>query len=223
MKKVITFILTAVLVCCLTITVHAESANVTDPEVSDVFVETNDQDAGTVNTVIPDAGGGVNVDTVLTRVKEWWDEYSAIIESVVGFLVISIAGVFAKKIKSGVSDILGKILTAKGSVDAQSQKTDALINGYNGQIDVITGLQNETAELRQKIGETCIKAEEALKAIVCIGHMLSTVYINNAALPQGTRDIVNVDYAQIMKLVNHVADDLNIEPEVTANETLAEE
>lgn len=216
MKKVITFVLILLLAFAFSVNAYAQEledevssteqgGEVTDaPETGEngESAEDPEKESTPGETEAPD-GEKLNIDSVLARVGEWWEEYSDEIESIVGFIVTAAIAAFYKKIKSGILDIINKIATLKGSSDAQTDKSRELVAGYNAQTDAITKLENKVAEMDRNLGDIYIKADEALEAMVQVADILNTVYSNSAALPQGIKNIVNLDYAKCMEILRH--------------------
>ena len=147
----------------------------------------------------PGTEGDVSVATVYDKALEWWKANEDEIAAFATMVATAIFGIFYSKIKLGINDLIGKngsLITA----NASSNKTmGELIVGYNSQVDEIKLLRVENSELK-KINEQNASDIAALKGeIGHIAHILTTVYTNSKALPQGVKDMINIECAECMR------------------------
>lgn len=159
--------------------------------------------------------------TFFGRVWEWVTASAAEILTVLGdiVLVACLIAQWVKKKKKLVE--LGKnIVTVKDDVanTVSSQKsvvnvTNELIEGYNKFEKALNNFDATESE-RYK---TLLAAFAQTKAIL---EILTTVYANSKNIPQGVKDLVNLKYADVLKLVGD-EDKLKeiAEPAETAEET----
>lgn len=148
----------------------------------------------------PGTEGDVSAATVYDKALEWWKANEDEITAFATMVATAIFGIFYSKIKLGINDLIGKngsLITA----NASSNKTmRELTVGYNSQVDEIKLLRVENSELRF-INEQNAKEIVAIKKeIGMIAHIISTAYSNSKALPQGTKEIINLECAECMKI-----------------------
>lgn len=173
MKKILTFfILITITMLMFTVCVHAET----------IDIETD-----------------VSVSTVYEKALEWWRANENEITSFLTMTATALFGIFYSKIKLGINDLIvknGSLINA----NANSNKVQGeLIVGYNSQVDEIKTLRAENAELT-KINEQNAADIEVIKSeIAHIAHILTTVYTNSKALPQGVKDIVTLECAECIR------------------------
>lgn len=174
MKKVITFVvILCVLLFAFSVCTYAQEANIE---------------------------AGITMSTVYDRAIEWWKENEDEISTVVSFVATALFAMFIKKIKAGILDLTVKIKSLISTSTNSTNKQDELILGFNGQIDVIEKLVSENSALKA-INEQNAKEIVATKQeIAHIAHILTTVYTNSKALPQGVRDMINIECAQCMRI-----------------------
>ncbi len=219
MKKIFVLILALIFVLSLCIGAHAEEAvpgeeiiiegEVIPEETPEEIPEDKptvepEENYGEAPDVPPseDGAGGVSVDTVLTRVFEWWETNKAEIMSVVGLAISAIFAAFGKHIANKITnfknDTNEKIdNTSKASND----KINELVEAYNRNAD-------ETKALRQEIALLCVKVDEVDKKTLeteeieeSIARILTTAY-TNSRLPNGTKEMINTECAQIINKVH---------------------
>ena len=173
MKKILTlFILVTAMMIAFTVCAYAEGASPED---------------------------AASLSSVYDRAIEWWKANEDEITAFATMVATAIFGIFYSKIKLGINDLIGKngsLITA----NASSNKTmGELIVGYNSQVDEIKLLRVENSELK-KINEQNAADIAALKGeIGHIAHILTTVYTNSKALPQGVKDMINIECAECMR------------------------
>lgn len=140
--------------------------------------------------------------TFFDRVWEFIVGHAAEILTVIGNVIL-IAYMIAKNVKSKKKLIeLGtNIITVKDDVAStvSSQKsvvsvTNELIEGYNR---FEKALNNFDATENERY-KTMLAAFAQTKAIL---EILTTVYANSKNIPQGVKDLVNLKYADVLKLV----------------------
>lgn len=140
--------------------------------------------------------------TFFGRIWEWATAHATEILTVVGDIVL-VAYLIRKNFKSKKKLVeLGKnIITVKDDVAStvNSQKsvvnvTNELIEGYNR---FEKALNNFDATENERY-KTMLAAFAQTKAIL---EILTTVYANSKNIPQGVKDLVNLKYADVLKLV----------------------
>ena len=140
--------------------------------------------------------------TFFGRIWEWVQAYVAEILTVVGDIVL-VGFMIAQKVKQKkkLAAIGADVLTVKDGVTntETSQRnvvsvTNELIEGYNRFEKAINNF-DATEQERYK---TMLAAFAQTKAIL---EILTTVYANSKNIPQGVKDLVNLKYADVLKLV----------------------
>lgn len=140
--------------------------------------------------------------TFFGRIWEWAMAHATEILTVVGDIVL-VAYLIIKNFKSKKKLVeIGKnIITVKDDVTntVSSQKsvvsvTNELIEGYN---KFEKALNNFDATENERY-KTMLAAFAQTKAIL---EILTTVYANSKNIPQGVKDLVNLKYADVLKLV----------------------
>ena len=134
------------------------------------------------------------LDGILDRLFEWWEANKAEILAAlsgVGAVVCAVASWFKSK-----RPFLSLISSAKVTHEREIE----LIKGYNEVVEVIKGynekveaLTGEVAKLQKLVSNT-----EDIESH--IAKILSTVYTNNAALPQGVKELIRLECVDAMKI-----------------------
>lgn len=159
--------------------------------------------------------------TFFGRVWEWVTANAAEILTVLGDIAL-VACLIAQRVKQKkkLVELGTNIITVKDDVanTVSSQKnvvnvTNELIEGYNNFEKALNNFDATESE-RYK---TLLAAFAQTKAIL---EILTTVYANSKNIPQGVKDLVNLKYADVLKLVGD-EDKLKeiAEPAETAEET----
>lgn len=174
MKKILTlFILVTAMMIAFTVCAYAEGASPED---------------------------AASLSSVYDRAIEWWKANEDEITAFATMVATAIFGIFYSKIKLGINDLIGKngsLITA----NASSNKTmGELVVGYNSQVDEIKVLRKENAELKAINEQIANEITLIKKEIGMVAHILSTAYTNSKALPQGTKNIINLECAECMKI-----------------------
>ena len=140
--------------------------------------------------------------TFFGRIWEWVQANVAEILTVVGDIVL-VGFLIAQKVKQKkkLADIGADVLTVKDGVTntETSQRnvvsvTNELIEGYNRFEKALNNF-DATEQERHK---TMIAVFAQTKAIL---EIMTTVYANSKNIPQGVKDLVNLKYADVLKLV----------------------
>ena len=136
------------------------------------------------------------------RIIEWVTVHRAEVITVIGNIVVVIY-MIAKNIKSKkkLVEIGTNVLSVKDGVANTNTKqgevvnvTNELIEGYNR---FETAL-NDFGKTEQERFKTMLAAYAETRAILKI---MTTVYANSKNIPQGVKDLVNLEYADVLKLV----------------------
>ena len=138
--------------------------------------------------------------TFFDRIWEWVTANATEILTVLGDIVL-IACLIAQRVKKKLVELGTNIITVKDDVanTVSSQKsvvsvTNELIEGYNKFEKALNNFDATESE-RYK---TLLAAFAQTKAIL---EILTTVYANSKNIPQGVKDLVNLKYADVLKLV----------------------
>ena len=140
--------------------------------------------------------------TFFDRIWEWVTANATEILTVLGDIVL-VACLIAQRVKQKkkLVELGTNIITVKDDVanTVSSQKsvvsvTNELIEGYNRFEEALNNF-DATEKERYK---TMLAAFAQTKAIL---EILTTVYANSKNIPQGVKDLVNLKYADVLKLV----------------------
>lgn len=188
MKRIFVSIWALMLTLVFCIGVSAE-VTVTDGEVSpeESYAESED--------VLADADAS---ETVLTRIYEYYDDYKTEIKGlfdliVYGLFVILGKG-FANKIKSFKKETNDQIAA---SSQASNDKTNELIDAYNKTAEAMVVLTTKVDELIHKVEEVDKNTLDTEEIEINIARMLNAAF-SRLKLPNGTKDVVNAEFAQII-------------------------
>lgn len=144
----------------------------------------------------------VDEPTFFDRIWEWVTANAAETLTVLGDIVL-VACLIAQRVKQKkkLVELGTNIITVKDDVanTVSSQKsvvnvTNELIEGYN---KFEKALNNFDATENERY-KTMLAAFAQTKAIL---EILTTVYANSKNIPQGVKDLVNLKYADVLKLV----------------------
>lgn len=144
----------------------------------------------------------VDEPTIFDRIWEWVTANAAEILTVLGDIIL-VACLIAQRVKQKkkLVELGTNIITVKDDVanTVSSQKsvvsvTNELIEGYN---KFEKALNNFDATENERY-KTMLAAFAQTKAIL---EILTTVYANSKNIPQGVKDLVNLKYADVLKLV----------------------
>lgn len=151
---------------------------------------------------IPEAESEVENNTIFSRVYEWVERYKTEIITAVGDVILVIMLILEKvKSKKATTAIGSQLLSiGKGVTNTETSQnnvvgvTNELIAGYNKFEQTINTFDAKEDE-RYK---TALAAYAYSKAIL---EILTTVYANSKNIPQGVKDLVNLKYADVLKIV----------------------
>lgn len=140
--------------------------------------------------------------TFFDRIWEWVSDNKTEILTVIGDIILVVFLIVQRvKQKKKLVDLGSDILTVKNDVSSTATLqqsvvgvTNELIAGYNKFEKAINNF-DETENERYK---TVLAAFAYSKAIL---EVLTTVYANSKNIPQGVKDLVNLKYADALKLV----------------------
>ena len=141
--------------------------------------------------------------TFFGRIWEWITTNANGILTVIGDIVLVVCLIYQRiKSKKKLVELGDNIVTVKGDVSdtINVQKsvvnvTNELIEGYNRFEKALNNFDTTENE-RYKI---MLAAFAQTKAIL---EILTTVYANSKNIPQGVKDLVNLKYADVLKLVS---------------------
>ena len=215
MKKFFVLILSLIFVISFCIGVHAEDTVPGDEPIiegevipeeapegipEDEPVIEPEENYGEAPDVPPseEGAGGVSVDAILARVFEWWELNKAEIMSVVGLGVSAMFAAFGKHIANKISN-LDKDTTKKigESSEASNKKINELVDAYNKNAEETKALRESIESLAGKVDEVDKKTLETEEIEVGIARMLNAAF-SRLKLPNGTKDVVGAELAQII-------------------------
>jgi hypothetical protein len=209
MKKIFVLIFALIMALSLCISVGAEElmpGEVIDEEITEsveqVIPEEPEENYGDVAEGEPSANAGVvYFDTVLTRAFEWWEQNKTEILTVAGFLVTAAFTAFGKAMAEKISKLMDGTAKIGGTASDTQKNTAALVSSYNKMVDVVSDLTKQVSELSGKIDEVGRKTLETEEIEESIAKILNTAY-THSALDNGTKEIINIEYAGILKKVH---------------------
>jgi hypothetical protein len=170
-------------------------------------------------------------ETVFTRLYEWFTESKTDVFTLGGSAVLFALslilkrdmGSTAKKTIDGISRVLSK-------ADVSDEKQNAIVGGLNEMVDGYNEIKNQSEEVKICIAEvtsqiaTVTQSNASLEAKIDnvfnvilslmdkeimqnaeVMEVLSSVYANNKALPQGIKDFVALKRSENAKLVQEAA------------------
>ena len=139
---------------------------------------------------------------VLDRVFEWWEVNRAEILAACSGLGAALSGIIVwyKSKKPFIS--------LMSSAKTTDEREVALIKGYNDMVEVVDKQSKIIESLSNKVDELQAQITNTENIEAHIAKVLSTVYTNSIALPQGVKDMINVECAQCMTIANK---DLGVE------------
>lgn len=210
-RKIFLYVLICILVAVsLGLAIYSICADsAADSAVAAYAAEIPEEDSGeppdgsTEDTETPEqAPSQTNVANFFDRIYEFWLDYSAEIITIIGdgaLILYVIVKFFKSKkslanIESSVSNVLKGVDNTISSQGKVVSVTNELIDGYNKFEKAINNF-DATEQERYK---TMLAAFAYSKAIL---EVLTTVYANSKNIPQGVKDLVNLKYADVLKLV----------------------
>lgn len=203
MKKIIFMLCAIILIvtCGYTYCFAEEPTEITsqEPEQDEADTETLDKSEA------PGDISQVNeYHTIFTRIWEYVITYKAEIIAVVGDAIIFV-GVLIHRIRSkketmGISSDLKLVKgDASGTRSQQVLVTDAvngLISGYNEMRASYDKYETVEDDRNRLVAALAIQNTAILE-------ILRTVYVNSKNLPQGVKDVVTLEYANVMKTLGN--------------------
>jgi archaellum component FlaC len=187
MKKLFCLFFAVLFICILVLPCYAEST-----ENPDIVIESAEEEV-TESEV-----------TLLDRLTEFWNEYTAEILSGGGMVTTLGLIIFLwKKIKP----LLLKVLKAGNeTADVQDKQSKAI----NNLIDLLDKIDERMTALEEKINavnnnnETVTEHfKEVQKSLEDLAKILDTVYSHSKVLSQGTKDLVHTYCADCIKIAEH--------------------
>lgn len=118
-------------------------------------------------------------------------------------IVILVGFAILGKVISKLKGKITKDITTLGSSNAENAKTQSdfnkgLLNGFNELVEEVSGLEKRL--------EDVLKDETAVASLLTVDmtllEILTTIYPNSKNLPQGVKDIVELKYANCLKVLN---------------------
>ncbi len=153
---------------------------------------------------IPEVEPEVENHTLFSRVYEWATEHKTEIITAVGDVILVIMLIIEKaKSKKSYTAIGSQLLSiGKGVYNTETSQnnvvgvTNELIAGYNKFEQTLNTFDAKEDERQKTAMAAYIQTRAILKILV-------TVYANSKNVPQGVKDLVNLEYADVLKLVGN--------------------
>ncbi len=168
-------------------------------------VEQGTADTDSTDGVLNETAAGVAAPhTIFTRIWEYVITYKAEIIAVAGDAIIFVGvlilrSVFKKKTTDISSDLKLVKGDASGTRSQQVLVTDAingLIGGYNEMRASYDKYESVEDDRNRLVAALAIQNTAILE-------ILRTVYVNSKNLPQGVKDVVTLEYANVMKTLGN--------------------
>lgn len=142
--------------------------------------------------------------TIFSRMYEWVTEHKTEIITAVGDVILVIMLIIEKaKSKKSYTAIGSQLLSiGKGVYNTETSQnnvvgvTNELIAGYNKFEQTLNSFDEKEDERQKTAMAAYIQTRAILKILV-------TVYANSKNVPQGVKDLVNLEYADVLKLVGN--------------------
>ena len=153
---------------------------------------------------IPEVEPEVENHTIFSRMYEWVTEHKTEIITAVGDVILVIILIIEKaKSKKSYTAIGSQLLSiGKGVYNTETSQnnvvgvTNELIAGYNKFEQTLDNFDAKEDERQKTAMAAYIQTRAILKILV-------TVYANSKNVPQGVKDLVNLEYADVLKLVGN--------------------
>lgn len=199
MKKLFCLFFAVLLTSILVLPCYAESI-----ENSDVIIESAEEEV-TESEV-----------TLLDRLTEFWDEYTAEILSGGGMVTTLGLIIFLwKKIKPLLLKLLKTGDETADVQDKQSKAINNLIDRINMVDQRITAFEEKVNAISNNNEAVTEHFKEVQKGLVDIAKLLDTVYSHSSVLSQATKNMVHTYCADCIKIAEH---EINGGAEVTEND-----
>ena len=199
-KKILLTVFAFTLILMLAFSVFASAQGV-DSEINGE--ETIINSAGASSNAVQDTQEVSNA-TFLGRIWEAvTSEKNGILDRALDIVILvgfAILGKVISKLKGKIT----KDITTLGSSNAENAKTQSdfnkgLLNGFNELVEEVSGLEKRL--------EDVLKDETAVASLLTVDmtllEILTTIYPNSKNLPQGVKDIVELKYANCLKVLNN--------------------
>lgn len=179
-KYIFVFLIVAVLVCSLPISIYAENEGI---------------NVSTVDTVGADAEHDL-----FSRVWEYFNDNTNEVLTVAGNMIIVAFGIFTKlrndKKTTAISEDVKAVKKSSSAQTAVVGVVNQMVDGYKGMKESYEKYQTAEDDRNKLIGAVMVQNTALLE-------ILNTVYVNNKNLPQGVKDLVNLKYANCLKALEN--------------------
>lgn len=189
MKRISIFLMVITLIAMFSITCFADS---------EAIVENADNTAVEAGDIIEETNY-----TLPGRIWEYIESnQEKLIDYALSVLLLIVGTFFGAKSGNLIKGIAGGVSSA-------INKTTLVTNSQNGVIESVNKMENNVASLIESFENICHN-EEARNQIVtalfvelsAVKQMLMTVYPNSKNLPQGVKDLINIENANCLKIIN---------------------
>lgn len=158
--------------------------------------------------------------TIFTRLYEAFEENKTNVFTVASGAILFIFSILFRKDVSVSSKVIvdgiAKVI-AKGDLTEEQQ--NAIVGGLNEMVDGYNDIKLQSTIVKDRIDEFAVEMGDITKTIsviialldkgihqnAAIMDVLSSVYVNNNALPQGIKDFVSLKRTENAKLVHEAA------------------
>ncbi len=137
--------------------------------------------------------------TLLGRCLEYFQEHKSDLLGVLGDGTLFALGILvAWRQRKKACDAAASLTGIAASTQSVAASQSGIVTAANGLIDAYNRMQKEYSERQvseddrnKAVGALVLQTSAMLK-------ILATVYVNNKNLPQGTKDLVNLEYAKLL-------------------------
>lgn len=211
MKKIISIFFAIVILSMLSFSVFAEGELPEVPEESAPAVE----EEAPAEEPIPEEAAPTEIDpNVFSRAWEYFDENKAtVFEFAFSSVILVILWIVKKtqaKLKNDISITNNNSSIVATSQDGINTVVNAMIEGYNA-------FKTDFAKMKDSEDQRDRQIAAMVITNTAILEIMSRVFPNSKNLPQGTKDLVNITYANAMK---SITDDAMLESLVNAAKIL---
>ena len=163
-----------------------------------VFAEESALDQSNIETTESSEGVESEVNTFVGRIWEFIEKNNNIILDIAAYALIFIVGLLNKRQSSKITVNALKSLANTSSVTksqtAVVESANNLIDAYNRQEEAFTKHLEEEQARDRMVATVMVCATTTLE-------MLRTVYPQSKNLPQGIKDLINLQYANCLKAI----------------------
>ena len=158
-------------------------------------VDAFEQNEGGEALAEPNKNDKTETHTFLSRMWEFIETYYPEIAATIGNIIVMIM-LIVYNVKSKK-----KLLNIDSTVIKQSETQSDIIEVINGLIGGYNSLETKLSKYNATEDERYVAVGAMVVQTKAILDILTTVYANSKNIPQGVKDLVNLKYANVLKIV----------------------